>query len=504
MKTLYRASLVRTSSRPAQGEWLLVDGRHVERVGTGPPPGADRAVDLPGAVVMPGFVDAHVHLTGITLSMIGIPIERARSGDELVGLVAEEVSHGPAKVLAHGFDESRWANPALPTLADLDDAFPMPVILIRADGHLSLVNTPLLEQSGALDLEGVERDERERPTGVVRREANRAAQQWFHRALTDHELRELQLQATGLAAARGITCVHEMAIPASHGWREVEVLLEHRSQLPCDVVVYVADTDIPAVLDLGLETIGGDLSLDGSIGARTAAVSDPYAGGGDDRGLLYENGDELAQFLHNAHMAGLQTAMHAIGDAAIEQAIGTWERVFQSLDSRRRRHFRARRHRLEHFELPSAGQIERAAVLGLAISAQPAFDAVWGQPGQLYAQRLGESRAAEMNPFATIVSRGLTLGAGSDAPITELDPMLGLWALEHHHDPSERFGREEAFHLFTVGGAALAHLEEKKGRLEPGAHADFAAYEQDPMTVEDPRGLRPILTVSRGREVFAR
>ena len=505
MKTLYRASRIRTSSRPAEGEWLLVDDRHVERVGTGSPPGADRTVDLPGAVVVPGFVDAHVHLTGITLSMIGIPIERARSGDELLGLVAEEVSHGPTKVLAHGFDESRWDDPALPTLADLDTAFPMPVVLIRADGHLALVNTPLLEQSGALELEGVERDERDRPTGVVRREANRAAQQWFHRALSDHELRELQLQATGLAASRGITCVHEMAIPASHGWREVEVLLEHRSQLPCDVVVYVADTDIPAVLDLGLETIGGDLSLDGSIGARTAALSEPYAGGKEgDRGVLYEDDDELAQFLHNAHMAGLQTAMHVIGDAAIEQAVATWERVFQSLDSRRRRHFRARRHRLEHFELPSTGQIERAAVLGLAISAQPAFDAVWGQPGRLYAQRLGEARAAAMNPFATIVSRGLTLGAGSDAPITELDPMLGLWALENHHDASQRTSREEAFHLSTVGGATLAHLEEKKGRLEPGAHADFAAYEQDPLAVEDPRGLRPILTVSRGREVFAR
>ena len=203
-------------------------------------------------------------------------------------------------------------------------------------------------------------------------------------------------------------------------------------------------------------------------------------------------------------MAGLQTAVHAIGDAAIEQAVGVWERVFQSLDSRRRRHFRARRHRLEHFELPTAAQIERAAVLGLAISAQPAFDAVWGQPGQLYEQRLGEHRAAGMNPFATMVSRGLTLGVGSDAPITELDPMLGLWALEHHHDPSQRTLREEGFHLFTVGGATLAHLEEKKGRLEPGAHADFAAYEQDPLTVEDPRGLRPVLTVSRGREVYAR
>src|SRR6476646_4506393 len=105
VKTLYRVSRVRTLSRPAEGEWILVDGRHVERVGIGEPPGADRTVELPGTVVLPGFIDAHVHLTGTTLSMIGIPSERARSAEELLGIVAEEVSHGPTKVLAHGFDE---------------------------------------------------------------------------------------------------------------------------------------------------------------------------------------------------------------------------------------------------------------------------------------------------------------------------------------------------------------------------------------------------------------
>jgi predicted amidohydrolase YtcJ len=503
VKTLYRASRVRTLSRPAQGEWILIDGRHVERVGRGEPPGADRIVELPGTVVFPGFVDAHVHLTGTTLSMIGIPIERARSAEELLGFVAEEVSHAPTKVLAHGFDESTWEVRRFPTLAELDETFVMPVVLIRADGHLSLVNTAALRQAEAFDVDGVERDDEGRPTGVVRREANGAVQRWFHQALTDHELRELQLQATGLAASRGVTFVHEMAIPSSHGRREVEVLLEHRQQLPADVVVYVADEDIPWILDMGLETIGGDLSLDGSIGARTAALTEPYADGGD-AGTLNADDDRVAEFFHSAHTAGLQASVHAIGDAAIEQAIRAWERVYQSLDSRQRRHFRARRHRIEHVEMANEAMIERAAMLGLGLSVQPAFDAVWGQRGQLYEQRLGRARAATMNPFTTFVGRGLVVGGGSDSPITELDPMFGVWALENHHDPSERMTREEAVHMWTSGGAALAHQEEKKGRLAPGMHADFAVYEADPMDAEDPRDVRPILTVSRGREVFAR
>jgi predicted amidohydrolase YtcJ len=360
-----------------------------------------------------------------------------------------------------------------------------------------------LHQADVLGEDGVERDGQGHPTGVVRREANWHMQRWFHQSLGEHEVRELHLQAAGVAASRGITCVHEMAIPESRGRRDVEVLLEHRHQLPVDVVPYVADIDIPFVMDLGLETIGGDLSLDGSIGAKTAAVSEPYLDE-DGSGILYRGDDELAEFFHNAHLAGLQAAVHAIGDLAIEQALRVWERVYRALDSRQRRHFRARRHRIEHFEIPRQEQVERAAALGLAISVQPAFDSEWGHPGGLYEQRLGESRALLMNPFGTLLGRGLEVGAGSDSPITELDPMHGLWALETHHDPSQRLTREEAVRIFTAGSARLAHLEEKKGQLTPGMQADFAAYESDPMVVEDCRELRPVLTVSRGREVFAR
>ena len=503
MKTLYRATRIYTLGHPSVGEWLLVDGRHVERVGVGDPPLADREVDLGGTTIMPGFIDTHVHLTGTTLSAIGIPLERARSREELLGLVAEELTHGPSKILAHGFDETHWDAPDLPGLDEIDELADIPIILIRADGHIALANTAALDRSGAIQEDGVDKDPAGRPTGVVRKAANRRLQRWFHQALTDHELRELHLQAAAMAASRGITCVHEMAVPPNHGRREVEVLLEHRDQLPVEVVVYVAEKDIPWIMDLGLETLGGDLSLDGSLGARTAAISDSYRDA-DGNGILYESDDDLAEVFHNAHLGGLQVAVHAIGDAAIEQALRVWERVYRTLDSRQRRHFRARRHRIEHFELPGHDQVERAAALGLAISVQPAFDAEWGHPGALYEIRLGAERAARMNPFWTLLGRGLEVGAGSDSPVTPLDPMYGLWSLENHHAAGQRMSREEAIRLFTIGSARLAHLEEKKGQLRPGMQADFAAYEADPFTAPEIRELRPVLTVSRGREVFAR
>ena len=496
LKTLYRASRVHTFAQQPVGEWVLVDGRHVERVGSGDPPPADRVVDLPGGTVIPGFVDAHVHLSGTGMSIGGPDLASAQSKEDLLALVRSHAGGASGPAMLHGFDETRWADPTLPTREDLDRASTEPLLVLRADGYVSVANTPFLDRSGTASLPGAEND------GVLRHDANARAQLWYFDSLNDGVIQDAQLRAAGLAVSRGVTCVHEMAIPDKRGRRDAEILLGHADDLPVQVVTYVADTDIPYVMNLGQTRIGGDLFLDGSVGARTAALLEPYADAEGSGSLAYDD-DELAEFLHNSHLAGLQTGLHVIGDAAIDQSLRVWERVYRSLDTRERRHFRARRHRLEHFELASTAQVERAANLGLAISVQPGFDALWGHGGQMYERRLGEERARRMNPFRTLLSRGLEVGGGSDSPVTDLDPMFAVWALENHHDPDQRLHRDEALRLCTVGAARLAHLE-KKGRLEPGASADLACYEADPMEVEDILNVRPVLTVSRGREVYAR
>lgn len=502
MRTLYRASRVHTLSAYGGGDWLLVDERHVERVGTGPPPEADRVVELPGTTILPGFVDAHVHLSGTGLQQEGLDLSGTRSREELLEQVRAGAAAEDGPVLARGFDESAWEDPSLPTGADLAGVTQQALIVIRTDSYLSVANERALEASGALEEDGAERGADGRPTGVLRGKANERAQRWWYASLPDARIQDAQLRTAALAASRGVTCVHEMATPDKQGRRDVEVLLRHLEDLPLDCVVYIADTDIPYVMERAFPRIGGDLFLDGSLGARTAALLQPYEGAGGSGELAHED-EELVEFLHNAHLAGMQVGLHCIGDAAIEQALRSWERVYGALDSRGRRHFRARRHRLEHFEMASLHHVERAAALGLAVSIQPAFDAAWGQPGGMYEERLGRERAWGMNPFATMLARGLELGAGSDTPVTPLDPMHGIWALEAHHDATQRLAREDAIRLYTTGAARLAHLE-KKGKLEPGSAADFAAYEADPFDVPDVRELRPVLTVSRGRDVYAR
>jgi predicted amidohydrolase YtcJ len=500
VRSLYRARRVHTLSHPEVGEWLLVDDRHVQRIGTGDPPAADRTVDLPGATIVPGMIDGHVHLTSLGMSEADADVRACGSATDLLGVVADRLPVAEGSLALQGFDESTWDDPRLPTIADLD-ATPVPLVIRRTDGHIALVNSLALHAAGAADLPGVERDGAGAATGLVRGQANRAVGAWIAETRSEHRIEELQLIGAGLAATRGVTALHEMSLPEEFGMRDVEVLLAHRHRLPVDVDIVLGTMDVPAAVALGLGAIGGDLPADGSIGARTAAMTDPYEGERGAGELTYDD-EVLRGFFRDAHEAGLQVGMHALGDRAIEQVLAAWEAVVHTLDSRERRHFRARRHRIEHFELPSPAQIERAAMLGIAASVQPTFDLFWGHEGGLYEERLGRPRALAMNPIRTMSERGVLVGLGSDAPVVPMDPWLTIHALEHHHEPAQRVDRATALRLHTAGSARLAHREGKQGALEPGMRADFAAYDDDPLTVDDVRGLRPVLTVSLGREVW--
>ena len=505
MKSLYRASRVHTLSYPQTGEWILIDDRHVERVGSGDTPAADRIVDLPGTTILPGFIDTHVHLTGTGMALGNQDVESADSAHALMDIARSRAANaaGSGPVVLRGFDETRWADPSHPTIDVLDAACALPLVIQRADGHIALANSAALAASGlSSDEDGVERDASGAPTGRVTAAAVSRLGRWAASSLDDRAIQELQLQGAALGASRGVTTIHEMSMPHWLGLRDLQVFLGHRDRLPLDALPVVATMDIPQVMDLGLAGIGGDLPMDGSIGARTAAVMAPYTAS-EGSGECYHADDELAAFFHAGHMAGLQVGVHAIGDRAVDQVLRVWERVYQALDSRERRHFRARRHRIEHFEMAGAADVERAAMLGLAVSVQPAFDRLWGQPGGLYEAALGWERADIMNPFRTMIERGIEVGAGSDTPVTPFDPMLSIAACGSHHKPGQRLSRSEAIRLHTVGSARVGHQEEKKGSLAPGMHADFAVFDADPTTVDSVEGLRPTLTVSLGREVFS-
>ena len=190
MRSLYRAHRVYTFGHPPTGDWLLVDGRHVERVGTGEPPQADRVVDLPSAAIVPGFVDAHVHLTSLGLSADNEDVAAARSAAELLAIARDRARDATDDVVAlQGYDETRWSDPTLPRLRELDEVTTAPLVIRRTDGHVALLNTAALSLADALDTPGVERDEGGGPTGVVTGTANRLVGRWTATARSEHTIR---------------------------------------------------------------------------------------------------------------------------------------------------------------------------------------------------------------------------------------------------------------------------------------------------------------------------
>jgi predicted amidohydrolase YtcJ len=180
-----------------------------------------------------------------------------------------------------------------------------------------------------------------------------------------------------------------------------------------------------------------------------------------------------------AHHEGLQVAVHAIGDAAIEQAIKTWEAVADKVGIYE---VRDRGHRLEHFEFSTDDHIRRAAHLGLRLSVQPVFDLYWGGSDGLYSDRMGWERAQQMNRFGSMLKAGLLLGSGSDSTVTPLDPFMQLAALREHNVPDENCGDIESLRLVTMGARALAEGPTLAGTLEPAAPADLVLLDRDPAT----------------------
>src|SRR5207248_6617851 len=144
---------------------------------------ADRTVEPPGTTIMPGFVDPHVHLTGTDLDIAGPDLSSVRSKEDFLGVLTDSAGRTKGALLVHGFDESAWDRPGLPTIEELDRVSTEALIAVRADGHVSMANTAALSSSNALTEAGVERDGEEAPTGVGRGPAHAAPQAWVHPSL---------------------------------------------------------------------------------------------------------------------------------------------------------------------------------------------------------------------------------------------------------------------------------------------------------------------------------
>lgn len=463
-----------------------------------------RVLDLARRAVLPGFIDTHVHFLWTALSLAALDVSSAHDHPALQVIIKQAVAerHPGEMILGVGFTE--YPLDALgfsPIIDALDAVAPdNPVYLMGVTGHASAVNSCALE---LLDLPervpGVKRDATGRPNGLLADEANSLAVQGFSENFgAKAEADQMLAPAVEKALSVGLTTIHALEGGTPGDDETVAEFLAAMPSLPLRFVLYYQTMDVDKVLKLGLPRIGGCILLDGDIGPRTAALTEPYADDPECYGTLYHTQDQVNAFVLEAHKAGLQIALHGVGDAAVEQALNAYEAA------QRARPRDDHRHRIEHCEVIREDQIQRAQWLGVALAIQPPVNHYW--PHTDFIPSLGEKRAWKASPVRTLVRPGLLVAGGSDSTVTPLGPLIGVHAAVNHSNPSEQVTVYEALQLYTINAAGIAFQEQDRGSLEVGKLGDLVVLAEDPHAV-DPREIKDIpveMTVVGGDIVYQR
>jgi len=491
LKRLIVADSIRTPTG-SSATGLLIDGGHVIEVGDARSLRSEDTLEVhyPAAVVIPGLRDAHLHPLG--LASPGLDLGDIADITELRALIAQT----EGTIIGSGLDEHTLSDGRLPTRHDLDD-IDRPVLLYRVCGHIAIANTAALEAAGldpaTPDPVGgaIDRDHGGAPTGILRETAISLVASRLETAPVEpgRLLAVLQHLST-----LGITSIG--AVVTSSWSERTQPLIDLAGDLPLRVHAIVEALDQPTIraLDHSLLMFGGVKAFaDGSFGGRTAALREPYNDDPTTTGVLRLNRTDVISRARIALDAGGMVAVHAIGDLAIDEVLDCFETLI--VDGAP-----PRRLRVEHASITDDEQLGRMADLGVTTCVQPAFlpsDAPW------LSRRLGPVRAAHSYRFAAMHRAGIPTCGGSDAPVESPDPFAGMAAARDREGfhPEESLSAEQAFALFTT--SASESLGEPVP-LSPGAPADFAVVDRDPVLAspDSLRRTRVVATWVAGNEIY--
>lgn len=484
-RTLLRGGPVHAPGVPSATAMLVVDGVIAwvgpERGAAVHADSADLVVDLHGALVTPGFVDAHVHHTATGLTVVGLDLRGVPSCAALLDRVAAEARAVRGRpIVGHGWDESLWSDPRLPSRQELDRAsWGSFVYLSRVDVHSAVVSSAAVAMvPGLAGSDGLE------ASGRVTGSAHHLVRRHLAGQLSADLRRAAQRAARAHAAAQGVVALHEAAGPDIAGAGDLRDLIELCASEPGPALVaYWGQAGGPgAALALGARGAAGDLFVDGALGSRTALLREPYADAPRVTGVQHLAAADVAEHLVACTTAGVQAGFHAIGDGALDVVVAGIQQAIEScgLDA-----VRAARHRVEHASMAGPGHADVLASAGAIASVQPLFDATWGAPGGAYETRLGPARAAGLHDFAGLVRRGVSLAFGSDSPVTPIAPWEWVRAAMWHHNPSSRLSGRAAFAAATRGGWRAAG-DDGAGVLAVGAPASYAVWSASDLAVQAP------------------
>lgn len=466
-------------------------------------------LDLRGATVIPGMIDAHTHLLTYAQSRLDVDLRDTSSEDEAVELVRQRAQHTPPGMWIRGqsWDKNLWPNSTFPSKQSLDAAVPNhPVALWDHAHHAMWVN------SEALRLAGIDSTTLDPASGTIGRdgagEPNGMLFEFGATDLIDHVVQPPDDEALAAelrrvlaeSRARGITGVHN--IEGDTSLRLFQQL--HRDNaLDMRVLLYIPRQALHNAINLGLEAGFGDdylrfagikLFMDGALGPQTAAMLDPYEGRSGYTGILTLSDEDTAHIVNEAAGGGVGVAIHAIGDRAVHVALNGIEAALRQRSlNEQRQPLIARRFRLEHVQLAAQSDIERMARLGVVASVQP-FHAVADRDA---AERYWGARHLRSYAYQTLRSSGVRLALGSDVPVDTCDPLRVLHAAVVRRDdrtpdrtpwvPDQALTIAQALWAYTMGAAYAGGQESNQGSLTPGKLADLVVLREDPFSVPSDR-----------------
>jgi len=478
------------------------------------PPGV-QTIDLADAVMFPGFVDAHAHLSGIGERELSLDLAGTASLVELVTRIEAEVFGLPEDrvLVGRGWIETGWPEGRMPVASDLDAVAPdHPVILTRADGHALVANTAALEAAGITadtpDPEGgrIERGEDGAATGILIDTAMAYVAPLIAEPTEADLIAKLETGAS-VYASRGWTGLHNMSVSADEA--RLMAGLDGQGRLPVRVHNGVVPEafDLAAAREHGTDTVTNravKLYMDGALGSRGAQLIAPYADRPGESGLSLTSDADLRAFMGRAAEANVQLAIHAIGDLANRRVVEACEETGLCA---------GQRWRIEHAQIIAPEDLPRLAASDLIASMQPshAIGDLFFAPDRLGLERLDGAYA-----WADLLSEGTVIAGGSDAPVEVGSPLIEFYAAvartsldgfqgEGWH-PEQAVMREQALEMFTAAPAFASFQEDELGTIEVGKWADFTMFDRDLMTIPAPEILEAeaVMTVVAGDIVWQR
>jgi len=497
-----------------------------------------RRIDLKGATVVPGLIDAHGHVESLGHLDNQLDVKGTGSADEIAASVAARAADLPAGrwILGRGWDQNDWKETSFPSRLSLDAAAPNhPVSLSRVDGHALWVNTAALRAAGITkatpDPAGgqIIRDASGEPTGILVDLAADLIEAKIP-APTRDEIRQALLAGMKRCLAAGLTGVHDAGVTQTtlELYHELVVKGDFPFRVYAMLAGEAAVADKPMAagwldrrLEMGPEIgLGGGrltvralkLYMDGALGSRGAALLAPYDDDPGNRGLLRTDPVLMRRLAERAARAGFQVCIHAIGDRGNRLALDALEAAGH-VDGAGGVGRPGGRHRIEHAQVLAPEDLPRFAALGVVASMQPTHatsDMYW------VAERIGARRVAGSYAWKSLLDSGARLACGSDFPVESEAPLAGFYAAVTRQDakgwpeggwtPSERLSREQALSCFTRDAAWAAFEEDQRGSIAPGKLADLTVLSADIMKIPAARILETnvLMTIVGGRVAYER